>query len=367
MVILLIVGGFFMKKKVIAVLFGGASSEHEVSRRSATSIIENISKEKYEIILIGITKKGEWFQYTGDISKIPDGEWEKDTKNMKKAFISPDTSIGGLVVIENEKYSTIKIDAVIPVLHGKNGEDGTIQGLFQLAKIPFVGCNLLSSATCMDKIDTNIILTYVGIKKAKFAFVTENDFNSDKEKCINYIEKTLPCYPLFVKPSNAGSSVGVSKVLSRDELIKAVEIALCEDSRILIEENISGQEVECAVLGNENPIASIVGEIAPANDFYDYEAKYINDNSKLYIPARISDEISNKIREIAIKAYKVMGCSGLSRIDFFVEKDSNEIYLNELNTFPGFTSISMYPKLFENTGIPYSELIDRLLNLAFER
>ena len=366
-----------MKKKVIAILFGGASSEHEVSRRSATSIIENIAKEKYEIVLIGITKKGEWFQYVGDISKISDGEWENDTKNKKKAFISPDTSTGGIIVIENDTFSTIKIDAVIPVLHGKNGEDGTIQGLFQLsgtiqgllqlAKIPFVGCNLLSSATCMDKIDTNIILTYSRIKKAKFAFITENDFKNDKEKCVNYIEKTLTNYPLFVKPSNAGSSVGISKVFSRDELIKAINTALCEDSRVLIEENISAQEVECAILGNENPIASIVGEIAPANDFYDYEAKYINDNSKLYIPARISDEISEKIREIAKKTYKVMGCRGLCRIDFFVEKDTNEIYLNELNTFPGFTSISMYPKLFENTGIPYSELIDRLINLAFER
>lgn len=356
-----------MKKKIIAVLFGGASSEHEVSRRSATSIIENIDKEKYEIVSIGITKSGEWFQYTGDISKIFDGEWENDAKNKKKAFFSPDTSIGGLVVTENDAFSIIKIDAVIPVLHGKNGEDGTIQGLLQLAKIPFVGCNLLSSATCMDKIDTNIILTYAGIKKAKFAFITENDFKIDEKKCINHIEKTLPNYPLFVKPSNAGSSVGISKVTSRDGLIKAINTALCEDSRVLIEENILGQEVECAVLGNENPIASIVGEIAPANEFYDYEAKYINDNSKLYIPAHISDKTSDKIREIAIKAYKTMGCSGLCRVDFFVEKNNNEIYLNELNTFPGFTSISMYPKLFENTGIPYPKLIDSLINLAFER
>lgn len=367
MVKLLNVGGFIVNKKTIAILFGGASSEHEVSRRSVTSIINNISREKYEIILIGITKKGEWFQYTGNFSKILDGEWENDIKNKKKAFISPDTSIGGIVVLENEKYYTIKIDAVFPVLHGKNGEDGTIQGLFQLAKIPFVGCNLLSSAACMDKIFTNIILTNAGIKKAKFAFITEYDFKTDKENSISYIEKILPNYPLFVKPSNAGSSVGVSKVFSREELNNAIKTALCEDSRVLIEENISGQEVECAVLGNENPIVSICGEIAPANEFYDYAAKYINDNSKLYIPARISNEISDKIRKIAIKAYKTLGCEGLCRMDFFVEKNTKEIYLNEPNTLPGFTSISMYPKLFENTGIPYSELIDRLINLSFER
>lgn len=355
-----------MDKKIIAVLFGGASSEHEVSRLSAESIIKNISREKYELVLIGITKKGEWFEYTGDVSKIANGDWENDVKNKKKTFICPDASVKGLVVLENNEYIIKKIDAVIPVLHGKNGEDGTIQGLLQLAKIPFVGCDLLSSATCMDKICTNIILTHAGIKKAKFAFITKHDFETDKNNCIKYIETELPKYPVFVKPANAGSSVGISKATSQKDLVKAIEVAIKEDSRILIEEAINGQEVECAVLGNEAPESSIVGEIAPANEFYDYEAKYVSD-SKLYIPARISEEISEKIREIAKKAYKTMGCGGLSRVDFFVEKHTNEIYLNEINTFPGFTDISMYPKLFEKTGIPYAELIDRLIKLAFER
>lgn len=355
-----------MGKKVVGIIFGGSSTEHEVSRRSATSIIENISKKKYETIFIGITKAGEWFEYSGDISKISNGDWEKDTQNKKKVFISPDSSVGGLIVLENDKYSTVHLDVVIPVLHGKNGEDGTIQGLLQLANIPFVGCDLLSSATCMDKIDTNIILSYAGVKKAKFAFVTANDFNVNEEACIHHIESTLPSYPLFVKPSSAGSSVGISKVADRCELINAIKLALHEDSRILIEETIVGQEVECAVLGNDDPIASICGEIAPANEFYDYEAKYVSDSS-LYIPARVSDAVAEKIRKIAVKAYKAMGCSGLSRVDFFVEKDTNEVYLNEINTFPGFTAISMYPKLFENTGIPFSELLDKLINLAFER
>ncbi len=355
-----------MNKKTVGIIFGGASSEHEVSRRSATAIIENISKAKYEVVLIGITKAGEWFYYTGDVAKISNGDWEKDTQNKKKAFISPDTSINGLIVIEDEKCSIIHLDVVIPVLHGKNGEDGTIQGLFQLAKIPFVGCDLLSSATCMDKIDTNIILSHAGIKKAKFAFVTASDFKANKDRCLEYIENTLPNYPLFVKPSNAGSSVGVSKANNRAELAKAIEVAMREDSRILVEETIVGQEVECAILGNDDPIASICGEIAPANEFYDYEAKYVSD-SNLYIPAHISDDIAEKIQKTAIEAYKIMGCSGLARIDFFVQNDTNEIYLNEPNTFPGFTSISMYSKLFEKTGIPFAELIDRLINLAFER
>ncbi len=356
-----------MKKKVVVILFGGANSEHEVSRRSATAIIENISREKYDIFLIGITKKGEWFLYSGDVAKIPNGEWEQDIQNKKAAFISPDTSTGGLFVLTDGKYSTLKIDVIIPVLHGKNGEDGTIQGLFQLAKIPFVGCDLLSSATCIDKICTNIILNFAGVKKAKFAFVTKSDFNENSERCLNHIEKTLPGYPVFVKPSRAGSSVGITKVTSREGLSGAIKTALNEDDRVLVEEAIVGQEVECAVLGNESPIASIVGEIVPANEFYDYEAKYINDNSKLYIPARISDEVSDRVREIAIEAYKAMGCSGLSRVDFFVESGSNEVYLNEINTFPGFTSISMYPKLFEHTGIPFAELIDQLINLALKR
>ena len=356
-----------MGKKVIAILFGGASSEHEISRLSASSIIKNISKEKYELILVGITKNGEWFLYTGDIANIANGEWESDNTNKKPAFISPDSSIRGLIICENQKYSIIKIDAIIPALHGKNGEDGTIQGLLQLARIPFVGCDTFSSAACMDKITTNITLKYAGIKKAKFAFITKNYFYSNKEKCIEYIEKTLPFFPLFVKPSNAGSSVGISKVYSQDDLIKSIETALLEDNRVLIEEGINGQEVECAVLGNDDPIASICGEIVPSNDFYDYEAKYISNNSKLYIPAHIDEEISNKIRKIALNAYKIIGCSGLARVDFFVEKNTNEIYLNEINTFPGFTNISMYPKLFEHTGISYSDLIDKLINLSFER
>lgn len=356
-----------MLKKQVAILFGGASSEHEVSRQSAFAIIKNISREKYDILTIGISKIGSWYLYSGDINKIPTGEWEFDKLNLKKALISPDPSDKGIIAFNNDNtFKKITIDVIIPVLHGKNGEDGTVQGLFELSKIPYVGCDVLSSSTCMDKIDTNIILSYCGIKKAKFSFLTEFEFKNDSKSCINKIEKQITSYPMFVKPSNAGSSVGISKVKNRSELYDAIKVAIKEDSRILIEESIEGQEVECAVLGNDEPIASLVGEIAPSNEFYDYDAKYVSDSS-LYIPAHISDETTEKVKSIAIKAYKAMGCKGLSRVDFFVQNDTNEVLLNEINTFPGFTGISMYPKLMDKIGIGFTSLIDKLIELAIER
>ncbi len=356
-----------MLKKQVAILFGGASSEHEVSRQSAFAIIKNISREKYDILTLGISKSGSWYLYSGDINKIPNGEWEFDKLNLKKALISPDPADKGLIVFNDDNtFKKINIDVIIPVLHGKNGEDGTVQGLFELSKIPYVGCDVLSSSTCMDKIDTNIILSYCGIKKAKFVFLTAFEFNKDSEFCINKIESQIQAYPMFVKPSNAGSSVGISKVKNRSELYNAIKVAIKEDSRILIEESIDGQEVECAVLGNDEPTTSLVGEIAPSNEFYDYDAKYVSDSS-LYIPAHISDETSEKVKAIAIKAYKAMGCKGLSRIDFFVQKETNEVLLNEINTFPGFTSISMYPKLMDKIGISFTSLIDKLIELAIER
>lgn len=356
-----------MLRKNIAVLFGGNSSEHEVSCVSAASIVNNISRDKYNLILIGITKKGKWMLYNGDAERIKTGEWENESSN-KLAFISPDSSVKGVVVLnDNGSFDTIKLDAVIPVLHGKNGEDGTMQGLLELSGIPFVGCDTMASSACMDKIITNIILEHEGIDQAKFTWFCAYDFYNDPEKCIDRVESEIGSYPVFVKPSNAGSSVGVSKAKNRDELIKSIEIAANEDDRILIEESIDGQEVECAVLGNETPIASIVGEIAPSNEFYDYDAKYLSGSSDLYIPAHVSNDTSNKIRDVAIKAYKALGCTGLSRVDFFVERATERVMLNELNTFPGFTDISMYPKLMEASGIGFEELLDKLLKLALER
>lgn len=355
-----------MNKKNVAVLFGGASTEHEVSRRSAVSVMKNLDETKYNILPIGITKQGEWYIYLGDINKIFTGEWEKDIQNKKSAVVSPDAKTKGLLVFDGDKFEKIALDVIVPVLHGRNGEDGTVQGLFELAGIPYVGCGVLASAACMDKIFTNIVLTSAGIEKAKFAFIYRHDFENRRDEALSYIEQTIGSYPMFVKPSNAGSSVGISKAKTRSELVDAINLALEHDHRILIEESIVGQEVECAVLGNNEPIASTIGEIEAANEFYDYEAKYVSD-SGLFIPAHIDESLFEKIKNIAKKAYLAMGCRGLSRVDFFVEKGTGRILLNEINTLPGFTSISMYPKLMADIGIETPNLLDKLIALAEER
>lgn len=360
-----ILGVVFVQKKRIAVIFGGKSSEHEVSRVSASYVISKIPKEKYEVVILGITKTGRWLLFDGELSAVADGSWEKDPRN-KTAFISPDPSIGGITVITEDGLHIIKPDCVFPVLHGKNGEDGTIQGLLELSGIPYVGCGVLASAGCMDKIVTNIILEYAGVDQAAFTWFYVSDYRKNAEAIIGQIENDLPGYPVFVKPANAGSSVGVSKADSREELYAAIEKAAKEDSRILVEESIVGKEVECAVLGNDEPVASIPGQIAPAAEFYDYDAKYNNAQSKLYIPAQISDELICKVKDTALKAYRTLGCTGLSRVDFFVT-DDGRVLLNEINTLPGFTSISMYPKLMAACGIEGSDLIERLIELAYER
>ncbi len=356
-----------MNKKNIAVLFGGKSSEHDVSCVSASFVIENIDTDIFNIFMIGIDKNGEWLLFSGDILEIKNKTWQNNINN-KRAFISPDTSIKGLIVFdENNEFSTIKIDAVFPVLHGKNGEDGSVQGLFQLANLPFVGCDMNSSAVCMDKITSNIIFKHEGINEASFTWVYDYEIEQDIDKCIDKCEEDIASYPMFVKPSSAGSSVGVSKAKNREELKQALIKAKKEDQKVLIEQAIDGIEVECAVLGNKNKLeASTIGQIAPANEFYDYEAKYANNESKLYIPAKLSNNMIEKIRKLAKNAYQVTGCSGLARVDFFVDKDNN-IYLNEINTLPGFTSISMYPKLMENYGYEAKKLITKLIELSFER
>ena len=353
-----------MSKKKIAVIFGGKSSEHDISRISASYVISQISKEKYDIFTIGITKEGRWLLYSGDTDSIKDGSWENHPDN-KLAFIAPAPSVHGMVILSEGKCETVRLDVLFPVLHGKNGEDGTIQGLFEMSGIPYVGCGVLASADCMDKVTADIIFASLGIDQAKFTWCYAGDFKKSPEKVISQIENAID-YPIFVKPANAGSSVGISKAHDRNELQKAIETAAKEDSRILFEETIVGKEVECAVLGNDEPFASTVGEIAPASEFYDFDAKYNDANSLLFIPARIENEIIEKIRETAVKAYRAIGCAGLSRVDFFVTAD-NRIMLNEINTLPGFTSISMYPKLMEKSGINGSQLVEKLIELAFER
>ncbi|PJI09129.1 MULTISPECIES: D-alanine--D-alanine ligase family protein [Clostridium] len=340
-----------MKKKV-AVLFGGQSTEHEVSRVSAASVLKNIDTSKYEVFPIGITKKGEWFEYTGSTDKIENGEWEKD-----EFYKSPK----GQEVLFNRE-----VDVVFPVMHGLYGEDGTIQGLCKLVGIPCVGPSVLSSSVCMDKVYTKYILEHFNIKQADYVIVNSYEYKKCKEDIINEIESKLG-YAVFIKPSNSGSSVGITKAHNRKELENGLDEAMKYDRKILVEEAINAREIEVAVLGNDEPKAAVPGEILPAKEFYDYEAKYQDEESKLLIPAKLSDKDTQKIKNIGIKVYKALDCAGMARVDFLVDKDTTEMYLNEVNTIPGFTSISMYPKLWEKSGKEYSKLIDDLIEFAIDR
>ncbi|MFZ5989963.1 MAG: D-alanine--D-alanine ligase [Bacillota bacterium] len=364
-------------KRRVLVIFGGQSSEHEVSRVSATSIIKNINTDKFDVSMLGITKEGKWFPYNGPVEKIASGEWEEIALNNKVKGIAENGSFIDTLVsngvsaaeIDNAGGTGIKgkkIDVVFPVLHGCNGEDGTIQGLFEVAGIPYVGCGVLSSALGMDKIYAKIVFEKAGIPQADYLYFTRKEIKEDMEDVCGKIEGKFS-YPVFVKPSNAGSSVGVSKAHNKNELSEALNFASRYDRKILVEEFINGREVECAVLGNDEPIASTVGEVIPSSEFYDYNAKYIDNSSEITIPANLPHDTIDEIRRLAVKAFKSLDCAGLSRVDFFVHKETGNIYINEINTLPGFTSISMYPKLWEATGISYGELIERLIDLAFER
>lgn len=349
--------------KNILILFGGRSSEYEVSLQSAYSVIRNIPKDKYTVTPVGITKDGSWLLYEGDVENIPSNKWLDS--HCTKTAISTDYGDNSIIVYRENGNEKIKVDVCFPVLHGKNGEDGTVQGLLELAGIPYVGCNTLASAMCMDKGVTNMTADYAEIPQAKWLSVLSDDYYEDKDSFVDACIEKLGL-PVFIKPANAGSSVGISKAKTREDIYSAMDIAFREDSKVVAEENIDGREVECAVLGNSKPVASVIGEIKPESEFYDYEAKYINGTSKLCIPAEISEEKSDEIRALAVKAYKAMGCTGLSRVDFFIRYSDEKVLFNEINTLPGFTSISMYSKLFEASGIPYGELVDRLINLALE-
>ena len=340
-----------MKKK-IAVLFGGQSTEHEVSRVSATSVLKNIDITKYDIYPIGITKDGLWFEYTGKLDNIESGEWEKD-----EFFKVPQ----GQKLLFNKE-----VDVVFPVLHGLFGEDGTIQGMCKLLNVPCVGPGVMSSAICMDKIYTKYLLENFNIKQADYVVINAHEYAKNKDLLLEKIEKKLG-YALFIKPSNSGSSVGITKAHNKEELILGLEEALKYDRKILVEKAINAREIEVAVLGNDYPEASIPGEVIPAKEFYDYEAKYKSEASKLLIPAALSAAKLQTIREQAIKIYTILDCAGMARVDFLVDKDTEDVYLNEVNTIPGFTKISMYPKMWQATGKTYGQLIDELIELAIER
>ena len=352
--------------KKIAILFGGQSSEHEVSLKSAVTIAKAMNQQKYSILLIGITKEGEWL-YVDSLAEIEDGSWKKSAKS---ALISPDAGAGSVFVFARSAGSVtvsaerIKIDAVFPALHGLYGEDGTVQGLLELARIPYVGCGVLASAVSMDKLYTKLIVDTLGIRQAKYVPVLKHELSNFTE-VISKIEKTLS-YPVFVKPSNAGSSRGVTKAHNRAELEGGLLLAADHDRKILVEETIVGRELECAVLGGVCAKASGVGEVLAAAEFYDYDAKYNNSESKTDISPELPEGKAEEIARDAEKIFAAVDGFGLSRVDFFLTNDGKVVF-NEINTLPGFTAISMYPMLWEAKGIGKEALVEELLSLAFAR
>ena len=353
-----------MNKLNVCVLFGGISPEHDVSLRSAESVLKNMDSQKYNIFPVGITKEGDWILFGGDdYSQLPDSVWLQNPDNVPAA-ISPVRG-QGLLIFGAEGVRTQPIDVVFPVLHGENGEDGAMQGLLQMAGIPYVGPHVAASAVSMDKTLTKLVMDNAGVPQAAWVLVRSSELDHKMEQILDRVEKKFS-YPVFVKPAGTGSSVGVSKAANREALANALCHAGAFDEKILVEEFIHGREIEVAVLGNENPVASICGEIDSGAEFYDYDAKYVTDTSVAYIPARIPEDVAEQVRDAAVQVYTAIGCKGLSRVDFFVTYAENRLVFNEINTLPGFTSISMYPKLFTASGIPYSQLIDRLLKLAME-
>lgn len=352
------------KKMTVGILFGGKSAEHEVSLQSAKNVIEAIDKDKYEVTLIGINKDGQW--QLGDLSKfvldVENPRWITFNKSNENIAFCPGQHEGNLISLQNNK-SIGEIDVVFPVLHGPFGEDGTVQGLLKLAGIPFVGSSVLGSAVGMDKDVMKRLLRDAGIPVGDFMAVHEHE---SRDLDYNRIQNKFGV-PFFLKPANLGSSVGVHKVHDTNEFRLALNDAFLFDNKILIEEYIEGREIECSVLGNEKPLASVPGEILPTHEFYSYEAKYIDEHgAALDIPAKLSPKIEQKIKEISMAAFKAICCEGMARVDCFLKNDGTVI-VNELNTIPGFTSISMYPKLWEASGISNKDLIDRLIDLALER
>lgn len=349
-----------MSKQNLAVIFGGQSSEHEISCMSASNIIQCIDAQRYNIILVGITKEGHWVE-AADLNAVQDGSWRQSKTSI---VLSPDATRKGLYrMSEDEKVQFVHLDVIFPVLHGLYGEDGTVQGLFKLAGIPFVGCGLFASAAGMDKLYTKIIVDTLGIRQAKYVPVYKEELLK-MDEVVARVESALE-YPVFVKPSRAGSSKGVNKAANREQLKNALIEAADNDRKILVEETIIGREVECAVLGNLDVKASGVGEILSADEFYDFDAKYYNSESKTLVDPPMPENMREQIREDAVKIFMALDGRGLSRVDFFLTESG--VVFNEINTLPGFTAISMYPMLWEAQGIPKKELVQKLIDLAFER
>ena len=344
----------------IAVLFGGKSSEHEVSCSSVCNVLNLLQGEKYNIYQIGITKDGAWMLTEATLPEIKSGAWENRADN-EPAWIVPDPSVKG---IRTAGGKVLPVDLAMPILHGKNGEDGTMAALLQLAGIPQITTSMTSAANSLDKGLTKLICDKAGIYQADWVQVYRREL-TDMDAVVERVEKAL-AYPIFVKPASAGSSVGITKCADRAQLIEGLHLAAEHDFKIVLEETIVGHEIEVAVLGNDEIFASVPGEICPAAEFYSYDAKYNDADSLLFIPARLDEETQERVKAEAIKVFRAMECSGYARVDFFVKEDGTVVF-NELNTIPGFTDISMYPKLMAASGIEGKELMERLIALALER
>ena len=333
----------------IGIIFGGRSGEHEVSLMSAASVISAVDRKKFEVVTIGITREGKWKLYNGPVSLIPSGEWEKTAEDLE--------------------FSRLKeiADFMFPVLHGPYGEDGTIQGLFEMLDIPYAGCGVLASALCMDKVSAKKIFEEAGLPTSRYQLVYAEDLDTGMDEIVEKLEDEIP-YAMFVKPSNMGSSVGISKAHDRDELKEALLLAAKYDRRIIVEEAVNCREVETGVIGNHTAEVAAVGEITAKKEFYDYKAKYSDDEGTVIsVPAQLPKRIYDKIRFLAKEAYRAADCSGFARVDFFVEKNSGEVYINEINTIPGFTRYSMFPMMWEAAGISFTELIERIVDFGYER
>ena len=350
-------------KKNICVLFGGKSSEFYVSCNSAKTIISNISTEKYNVIPVGISQTGDWFYYEDSIELLPDGKWLESEKKYPAAFLT-NSQFPGLTVFRGETIDQIAVDTVFPVLDGKNGEDGTVQGLLDMLEIPYVGCGLLSSAISMDKSYTKMVVNTLGIKQAPYVLLTSKQTMEEQKANMERAERELG-YPMFVKPCKAGSSCGDSKAKDKTGLEEAVKEALKFDNKILIEKAIVGRELECAVLDAEKLIPSRVGEIVVTAEFYSYDAKYADATSRTDTDPDLPEGVVEKIQDAACRIFRVLDCRGLSRVDFFLEKDTGDVVFNEINTLPGFTNISMYPMLMRKVGYPLPELVEKLIKTAF--
>ena len=361
------------KKLRIGLIFGGRSGEHEVSLASATSVMANLDREKYEVVPIGITKEGGWLLGTEPARLMAAEQHINHTENTETETTTAVTLTGDprmrrLIPLESgeQLQDNGALDVIFPVLHGTYGEDGTLQGLLDMADVPYVGCGVLGSALGMDKEKMKMVFQAVGLPSVDYLVYRRNEWERSPTTIMDAIEQRLG-YPCFVKPVNLGSSVGINKAHDRAELEHAINVAAEYDRKIIIDRGINCRELECAVLGNDEPLASVVGEVIASNEFYDYHAKYLDNKSQVIIPADIPQATAEEVRRQAVTAFLALDLSGLARVDFFLEKESGQVYINEVNTMPGFTQISMYPKLWEASGLTYAQLLDRLVELAIER